>query len=176
MQLKSKFPDALLQIHAGCAVAMLLMVLFQKHSVIRMLGKEGSFARQAHRWVGRLTLLVMMGMDVAGYLMGPYAQWDHFTTFEYLFAAPWIVFLAGIYSFASIKHVRLHRLFGNMLLKACIATPLARLAGAALQRSELATQKEWSDEMAYYIGIGGVSAVVGLWQACDALHVVVSYW
>mmetsp|Transcript_38724 Transcript_38724/g.62056 ORF Transcript_38724/g.62056 Transcript_38724/m.62056 type:complete len:127 (-) Transcript_38724:184-564(-) len=106
--------------------------------------------------------------------MGPYVAWENFTTFEYLFAAPWLLFFFGIYTFASKKTIRLHRLFGNMLLKACIATPLARLAGSLLQRSEYAKLRNWTDETSYYVGIASVSAFIAIWQVVDIAFVAMS--
>ena len=68
-------------------------------------------------------------MDVAGYLMGPYSAWTSFLAFEKLFFAPWLPMAGSIYLLAGRGTVRLHRLSANVLVKACIATPLARLAG-----------------------------------------------
>ena len=79
----------------------------------------------------------MTAMDVCGFMMGDLSAWPGFSTFNFFFAAPWVLMFAGIYGCASSKLVCYHRFFGNMLLKGCIATPLARLAGAALQKQQV---------------------------------------
>jgi len=179
MQLKEELPRCLLQAHAYCAIAMIILVVFQKHfiqsAVLELHSEKRQMVLAVHRIVGWALLCLTMGMDIAGYLMGPYASWKHFTTFEIVFAAPWIVICSGIYISASgifgTRNLQLHRLFGNMLLKACIATPLARLSGAWLQRKASASpalnENGWNDENAYYVGIGFVAVVIGMWQICD---------
>jgi hypothetical protein len=95
--------------------------------------------------------------------MGPLSSWPNFTTFNWFFFAPWVFMFVGIYGCASSKLLCYHRFFGNMLLKGCIATPLARLAGAALQR------QGWEDASGYYNGIGMVTMVISVWQITDAV-------
>lgn len=49
-----------------------------------------------------------------------------------------------------------------MLIKACVAVPLARMGGAVLQRAG------WEEEQGYYVGIGGVSLLIFFWLVADA--------
>ena len=49
-----------------------------------------------------------------------------------------------------------------MLLKGCVATPLARVAGAALQK------RGWEDSQGYYVGIGAVTVATSVGQIADA--------
>jgi len=123
----------------------------------------------------RNMLFFIAGLDVYAYFsffqwIWLDFSWDLILFFNPLkrlvifFATPWIIFCIGIYftaTITSIKKLCLHRLFGNMLLKACLATPFARLAGSYLQRCG------WDEEMGYYTGIGGVSGIVGIWQCYE---------
>ncbi len=160
-------PPALLKSHAICAIALVLAVLFQKYTIVSSLSSPRWLC--VHRWVGRMALAALVIMDIAGFLMGPYSAWESFGTFEYIFAAPWVALLAGIYFCAqrsgTLYSVRWHRYFGNALLKACIATPAARLAGSAVQRGT-----RLNDEQSYYAGIGGVAAAIGCWQLVDTVQ------
>ena len=72
-------------------------------------------------------------MDAAGYAMGRFSSFAHFDTFSVLFALPFAIWLVSIWVTAKAKWLQTHRLLSNMLLKGCIATPLARAGGALLQ-------------------------------------------
>ena len=69
----------------------------------------------------------------------------------------------GIYGYAKQKTIHLHRYFGNMLLKGCIATPLARIAGSILQG------QGFENSNGYYVGIGSVTIIISIWQIIDTL-------
>jgi hypothetical protein len=139
-----QLPTHLHRGHSVAAVLLCFVMVWQKQTVLNMnislsgSSKGTSYADHLfwHRWAGRLGIGLVMLMDLCGLLMGPLSAWDNFTTFNLFFFAPWTFMIAGIYGCASSKGklVCYHRFFGNMLLKGCIATPLARLAGAALQR------------------------------------------
>ena len=73
-------------------------------------------------------------MDAAGYAMGRFSSFSHFDTFSVLFALPFAVWLVGIWLTATRGWLQTHRLLSNMLLKGCIATPLARAGGALPQQ------------------------------------------
>ena len=51
---------------------------------------------------------------------------------------------------------------GNMLMKACVAVPLARVLGSYLQKTELFEKID-----GYYIGIISATILVGLWQVYE---------
>jgi hypothetical protein len=133
--------------HSIAAVLLCFTMVYQKQTVLTMykslrLGGQASGSSYSnhlfwHRWVGRLGLVLVVVMDLCGLFMGPLSSWPSFETFNYFFFAPWVFMIIGIYGCASSKLLCYHRFFGNMLLKGCIATPLARLAGAALQKQVL---------------------------------------
>lgn len=160
--------------HSIAAVFLCVTLVCQKQTVVNMYSalcsKDGRYASHLffHKWIGRLALGLVAVMDLCGLLMGPLSAWDGFTTFNFFFFAPWVFMAIGIYGCASSKLLCYHRFFGNMLLKGCVATPLARLAGAALQK------QGWKDAQGYYVGIGMVTAVISAWQIADAAALWVS--
>lgn len=52
---------------------------------------------QAHKCSGYLCLLLVFTMDVAGFALCRYSAWQHFETFSYAFAFPWLVWIVAIY-------------------------------------------------------------------------------
>ena len=155
-----EIPEWLVNVHAGCAMTLLAMAILQKEVVVKMRDKYAEFIA-THRFLGRACLLLIGVMDAAGFVMGRWSRFENFNILSILFAAPWVVFLVGLYFTATPKWMVWHRIFGNMLLKGCIATPLSRWCGALLQRSG------WRDAPGYYEGIGGVTVLVGLWSMVD---------
>ena len=106
-------------------------------------------------------------MDTAGYLMCKNSTFEHFQAFAVLFALPFAVWFVGIWLSARLGWWRAHGFLANMLLKGCIATPLSRVGGAALQR------RGWDYAPGYYQGIFGVAAVIAVWQLVDIARL---YW
>ena len=102
-------------------------------------------------------------MDAAGYAMGRFSSFAHFDTFSVLFAAPFALWLVGIWLTATSGWLRTHRLLSNMLLKGCIATPLARAGGALLQQF----RPDLGIAFGYYGGIGAVTVLIGVWQVFE---------
>ena len=176
------FPHTCLSGHAIAASTLFLLVFLQKETVRRLArapardaGRRGKDQWQAevqlmrvvHKWAGMACLALLLAMDCLGFYVGRHSAWGGFTLFNFAFFAPWVIMFLGIYGTArSPRLIRWHRFFGNMLLKSCIATPLARLAGAALQH------RGWTDEMGYYQGIGGVTLGISVWQVADLVDVL----
>ena len=77
--------------------------------------------------------------------------------------------ITGLWVYATKKTIYLHRYFGNMLLKACIATPLARIAGSVLQR------QGFDSPNGYYLGIGSITLIVSIWQIVDTFYLFQHY-
>lgn len=166
--------------HAVSAISLFLVCIYQKRSVEEMavtaneagMTKQYRIELQKHRRFGKLGLLLVLAMDICGLLMGPFSSWENFTTFNFFFFAPWLFMVAGIYGCASSKLIQWHRYFGNMLLKGCIATPIARSAGSLLQQLNIYYGFSKSgDSQGYYYGIGAVTLVISLWQGKDTLDI-----
>jgi hypothetical protein len=99
-------------------------------------------------------------MNLFGFLMAEHSSFDGFNIFIFIFAAPFTIFGLGLYFTAKRgEYIRYHRLFGNMLLKGCIGTPLARYGGSILQN-----MFGYTNERGYYVGIGLVTLLFGVWQ------------
>ena len=159
-------PEWKLAMHSFAAMGLLAACVLQKETVVWMARGAREYAAwiRTHRWVGRIALGMVVAMDAGGFLMAPHAGLEHFDTFIYLFAAPFAVFGVGLYVTATPEYLDWHRLFANMLVKGCIGTPLARWAGALLQRNG------WDIGPGYYVGIGGVTVVLGVWQLVELVE------
>jgi uncharacterized membrane protein len=160
MKLLQPFPRWALTAHGLGAVALLAMTLAQKE-VVRLMSQDHARYVGVHRRLGYAALAALLIMDMAGYYMGRFSAFPHFSTFSIGFAMPFAVWLVGIWWSASARWLRLHAFLSNMLLKGCIATPLSRLGGALLQSAG------WDQARGYYQGIFGVAAVIVVWQAVD---------
>lgn len=161
MDVTGPFPVWMLRAHGGGACLLVLLTLLQKESVRRM-AADAEGATALHRRVGYCCLAALAVMDGAGYALGSgYSKFEGFGTFVKFFAAPFALWLVGIWLSAAAGWLRTHALLGNMLLKGCIATPLSRLGGATMQRLG------WSTAAGYYQGIFGVACVIGVWQLAD---------
>lgn len=165
MTVHTPFPSYLLNAHSYAGLALFILVFVQKEVVARM-GMNYATYVSTHRIIGYSIMGLMVIMDAAGWLMGFYPAYSGFQFFSVLFAAPWLVLLVGIYLTASRMRARLHRVFGNLIVKACIAVPLARIAGAFLQRNG------WEEETGYYTGIAAVTAVIGAWAIFDVIKLI----
>ena len=174
MDLSSPFPLWLLRMHRYGAVALVVLVLLQKEVVRAMAAAfPGLAARRRlgygalaalHRRAGYAALVALAVMDGAGFVAGSaHSAFPGFRTFSYFFAAPFALWLLCIWLTAATGWLRAHAFLSNMLLKGCIATPLSRLGGAALQRLG------WPTAAGYYVGIFGVACAIGLWQAADCV-------
>ena len=168
MTLSQPMPAWMLKAHSYGALALVLLVLSQKEVVRRMASDYAGFAR-AHRVLGYATLAALATMDAAGYALCAFSTFEHFAYFAVAFAAPFALWLVGIWYTARTRRWRAHAFLSNMLLKGCIATPLSRLGGAALQR------RGWPLAQGYYEGIFGVALIVGLWQAADIAYLVAGW-
>ena len=166
MTLQSPFPPWLLALHSMAALLLFMAMIVQKE-VVRMMsctaGSDSGGWQRAHRRVGYFGLLLVLLMDLAGFIcaVGPYSSFAGFQTFAYFFAAPFALFLIGVCCTASPKRIELHAFMGNALLKGSVATPFSRIGGAVLQRSG------WAPAAGYYQGIFAVVCVFGLWQLAD---------
>lgn len=162
MTLMSPMPQWLVVAHSRGAIALCFLVFLQKELVRGMAQNLVAF-RAAHTYVGYLTLLALFIMDAAGYLLSAFSAFERFQLFAVFFALPFALWLVGLYATARAGWWRAHAFLANMLLKGCIATPLSRLGGAALQR------RGWDRASGYYQGIFGVALIIALWQAADCL-------
>jgi hypothetical protein len=167
MTMKTVPPEYLVNLHSMSGLALFLCVMVQKHTVREMVFKSYKKYAPIHRAVGCLCLLFICGMTFGGYMLGAYSAFEGFDIFSIFFAAPWICWLFGIYLTGqpTTRMLSVHRLLGNMLLKGCIAVPISRIAGAALQKVE-----GWNEVSGFYQGIGGVSFLIFLWQSYDIYH------
>jgi hypothetical protein len=185
MDLKEPFPRWMLAAHAVGACVLVVLTIIQKEVVGWMAdivkakaeSYRGASAEllkvlrspeyatgllRLHRRLGYAILACLAVMDGAGYKLGSeYSAFPGFATFAKFFAAPFALWLVGIWATAKLGWLQVHRLLANMLLKGCIATPLSRIGGAILQRSG------WSTADGYYKGIGGVAAIIAVWQTYE---------
>lgn len=158
----------------------MLSCMLQKELVRWMADGKMSWAVY-HRWLGMFSMLCMIAMFSAGFLMGPYSTWEGFDVFSFFFAAPFAIWTATIYISARWGQFRWHRLFANQCFKGlifarafcffclldiqigCLAVPLARLAGALVQKYA----PHLGEAQGYYVGIGCVTGVIALWEMFD---------
>ena len=157
--------------HAYAAMILLFGVIFQKQSVPLMMNAFPKWVFW-HRWVGRVCLVSIGIMSWYGYEMAPLIKIAHFAdTFIYLFIAPFVTFAIGLYATASPQYIHYHRLFGNMLVKGVVGTPLARMCATILQSNPNHSPLDHASD--YYLGIGFVTLVLGAWQV---LELVIFFW
>ena len=170
------------RLHSSFAVGAFVMVLFQKFTVSKMAfyasaKKYTKAARnrfydgflQYHKFFGKLCVASVFIMDICGLFVGKFSAWKNFQTFNLYFFLPWIFMIIGIYGTARSSTMHLHRFFGNMLLKGCIATPFARIAGSMMQRLG------FKNSTGYYVGIGTVTAIISCWQLIDTYYLFQHY-
>ncbi|KAI9022000.1 hypothetical protein DFJ74DRAFT_706899 [Hyaloraphidium curvatum] len=168
LALSAPFPDSLLQLHRFCGIALLLLVLAQKHLTVPALARAGPGSRSLHALLGYLAILCMAGMASAGFLMRDRPAYSDFGLAMWLFFVPWPVIALAVLAAARAGKWELHALAGNVALRACLAVPAARVAGAYLQARGEAGEGWLVEQWGYYVGIGAITAVVGLWTAWDA--------
>ena len=170
------------RLHSSFAVGAFVMVLFQKFTVSKMAfyasaKKYTKAARnrfydgflQYHKFFGKICIISVFIMDICGLFVGKFSAWDNFQTFNLYFFLPWIFMIVGIYGTARTSTMHFHRFFGNMLLKGCIATPFARIAGSMMQRMG------FKNSTGYYVGIGTVTAIISCWQLIDTYYLFQDY-
>ena len=179
MIVQTPFPDFLLQAHTFTALALFMLTFTQKLLLPRM--AETRLRVQLHRYAGYVILALSSAMAAAGFAMRSYPSIPGFATFSYFFAAPWLFLSITVLASARSKDIALHRLLGNMLLKACIAVPLSRIMGAVLQRwwdcDDVRAQcHAQAVAEGYFHGIADTSLVVACWQVADVLSYVQSKW
>ena len=157
------FPEYLLSMHWIMAVLLFLLVFFQKLTVYKMLS---GWRKKVHSKVGYAILFLIGGMNYAGYKLGDYSSLPNFDWFIIVFAAPWAIWMVSIYITIKLKQIMLHRFLSNMLVKGCIAVPMARIVGSSLQRMG------WEEGSGYYTGIGAVSLVISVWLFYDIYKII----
>jgi hypothetical protein len=197
MSLRGRFPVAVLNLHALAGVVLLAAAFLQKASVRFMLAEKQAGRRGWWHWahgnlLGPLALLAMAAMVGAGYTLRHSSSFPRFNEAMVLFAAPWVAFLLSIWTTAWLQWRRTHAVLGDAAVKACVAVPLARVLGAALQRLDVdvcesvrrdvvshvslpgaadlaALCTGFTDASGYYYGIAASAAVVGLWAITDTV-------
>jgi nitroreductase len=162
---REPMPTLLLATHSFAALGLVIATLAQKEGVAAAARSETPLAkwRPRHRALGYAILVMLFFMDAAGYAMGRFSSFAHFDTFSVLFALPFAIWLVSIWVTAKAKWLQTHRLLSNMLLKGCIATPLARAGGALLQQF----RPDLGIAFGYYGGIGAVTVLIGVWQMVE---------
>ncbi len=167
MPLHAEFSPLLLKTHGLGAVLLFALALVQKE-LVGTVGPHPTphdravFLRR-HRRIGYATLALAAVMDTAGLLMAPASAMPYFDVFIYVFFMPWVIIGVGVYWTARARALAAHRAFGNLLFKACLSVPLARVLSPAL------SSLGWPDTSAYYGGIGVAAAAIGAWAAADLL-------
>eukprot|EP01084_Bolivina_argentea_P114737 204218_1 len=184
MKIKQHFPMLYLNGHSYFAMLSVFLIVIQKQLISLHSQKKTKtlieYIRRTmplfigiktfwnlHKLMGILTLLSVLIFDICGFLMGPYSDWDKFDIFSYFFFAPWIFMIIGVYGTAKFKMWIAHRYFSNMLLKACIVTPIARIAGAMCQNIGI-----WGEEFGYYYGIGAVTVMSTIWLLYELFQLI----
>eukprot|EP01102_Stenamoeba_stenopodia_P014063 TRINITY_DN4640_c0_g1_i2.p1 TRINITY_DN4640_c0_g1~~TRINITY_DN4640_c0_g1_i2.p1 ORF type:complete len:304 (+),score=60.65 TRINITY_DN4640_c0_g1_i2:278-1189(+) len=165
----SCFEGSLLSLHSIAAAFLFLLVAIQKYTVQRMKDdKDYKTYADIHRNVGYICLIVIPTMALGGFLLGGYSSFENFSYFSVVFAAPFVFWTLGIYWTAqkySSSMISAHRLLGNMLLKGCVAVPLARVFGSLLQ-----SRGDWDDEVAFYTGIKLASLLIAIWELTEMYY------
>jgi hypothetical protein len=163
MPLRSAFPEWFLSMHRWAAVLIIPLCVAQTEIVGLMDDrKEGDVssrkrARDAHAVVGYSLLGCVGLMAVGGVMLRDSSQFSHFPLFVGAVVSPWIGMLS-ILPLSAFKNLPLvHASAGSVMFKSCIAVPLARVLGVALQ-SYLGDA-----ERGYYYGILGSTVVTTVW-------------
>jgi hypothetical protein len=189
LPLVTPFDPASLCLHYVCGIALVLSCGIQKHLLPAMAkGKHQSTARFLHRCVfGPIAVLAMIGMAVGGFQMRQDPALPLFSSAMVGFVLPWIVFILVVGPSAYAGAWTVHAVAGEAMFKACVAVPLARVLGAALQRLHVdtlppavvailgetgAAHLEFTDVSGYYTGIGLSAAFTAVWALSD----VASFW
>ena len=166
MYLKDFFPNWALKIHGIGGIFVIIQTFYLKYSAHFMLDdypNNYKTNKKLHKYVGFINLIVVLCMDFGGFFMGSFSKLNNFDKFVYFFASPFIFWTITLYIFAKKKkYLFIHILMGNMLMKACVAVPLARVLGSYLQKTELFEKID-----GYYIGIISATILVGLWQVYE---------
>ena len=116
-----------------------------------------------HRWFGRITLICIIVFDVTGFTLGSLSGWDHFDSVaKYVLAIPNVVFIVSVYATAKLEMWEAHRFCSNILVKAGVASPIARITASIFQKIGY-----WGDEFGYYYGVGAVSVLTLLLQVYE---------
>jgi hypothetical protein len=167
MSVKHDLPEWKLILHSFCAMGLLFICIFQKENIKWMSRSANQYIKwiNIHRWVGRFSLVLILGMDIGGLLMGTESTLEKFQIFVIFFAAPFFCFGLGLYLTAKPSLLEYHRIFANMLVKGCIGTPLARLGGSLFQRIGY-----FNLSSGYYCGIGFVTLILGSWQVVELIE------
>jgi hypothetical protein len=155
----------IIDFHAYPAMLLLACALFQKESARWMAQRYAKWVG-VHRWTGRLGLAMLPAMMWYANQMKPLISVVHFQQVMHYFMLPFCAFALGLYLTASPPYIAYHRLFGNMMLKACVGTPLARIVAAIIQERSVVRDRDWE----YYRGIGFVSGALALWQLLELVR------
>ena len=106
--------------------------------------------------IALLLLMIYTAWDVSAH-----SKWESFHIFKYLFVAPFAFCSIAIPVTARLKWMVCHWFLGNLLLKACLAVPVARAIGSALQRLGM------DGPPGFYTGISIATALGVAWHAYD---------
>lgn len=167
MYLFYAFPACLLRLHAMAATLLFSLALAQKEWV-RRVGRAPAARTRAvflkrHRTVGYVVLVLSVVMAGAGFMLAPASAMPYFSGFIYVFFLPWIVLGAGVFWTARYGAITLHRIFGNLLVKACLSVPLAR------SLTPLLSWFSFNDTNAYYCSIALAAAFTSIWAVYDVV-------
>jgi hypothetical protein len=68
-------------------------------------------------------------MAYGGFKLSLNSKLNNFQIFKFIFASPWIIFIATVLFSAKIKAFKWHAFFANLMYKGCLAVPIARVLG-----------------------------------------------
>ena len=131
-----------------------------------------------HPALGYTVVFLLVGMAAGGWFLRPHSSFEHFRPMMLLFLAPWLILGPGVVWSARTHCSRLHSVMGNCIFKACIAVPLARVLGAALQRfyapdpTAPSAQLRAALSYGYYHGIAASALLIGAWAIADLLDLL----
>jgi hypothetical protein len=166
--LLNSLPAVPLAVHTIAAGLLLAQAYFQKYSAMYMLPDTCIYTStvvKAHRVNGYLTLASMSAMAIGGFELGRHGRFPGLRLFNFAFAVPWVVMIQQLYVSIKSRDWLYHQLVGNMIVRSCLAVPLARVFSARIQQSD-----QVSNAIGYYLGIGTASIIIGVWQGFDLLE------
>eukprot|EP00045_Choanoeca_perplexa_P001899 m.22250 g.22250 ORF g.22250 m.22250 type:complete len:184 (-) comp11223_c0_seq1:38-589(-) len=158
-------PAVPLSAHAIAAGILVGQAYFQKWTALKLpltASSKPSSVVVAHRTNGYLTMAAMLTMATSGFVLGRHGRFPGLSYFNFAFAAPWLGMCYQLYRSVQSRDWLYHQLIGNMIVRSCLAVPLARVIGAMLQQHD-----HVSNATGYYGGIGLASVCIGAWQLND---------
>ena len=175
MPLRAVFPEWFLSLHRWGAIMIIPLCVLQTEIVGRMDDRQEDGtsssrqrARDAHTVVGYSLLGCVSLMAVGGVMLRDSSGFTHFPLFIVAVVSPWVGLLAVLPLSVYKNKPLLHASAGSVMFKSCVAVPLARVLGVALQT-------RMNTERGYYLGILASSIITTVWAATDLKRLRDSY-